>query len=313
MPGIGIITNPHSKLNKLDPSRQRLLGYIVGEHGKLELTNSLEDLARAAHNFKEKSIEVLAINGGDGTISRTLTAFIHAYQDKTLPKILILRGGTMNVLADNLKIYGRPEEILMRYIESMSSVRKSAVVGLASLTDGPHYGFLFGNGVIAAYLEKFYANKSGPLGAVLLVAKLFLWALFAKSRFLAFVDEAAYQLRLNKTISPPSAHSCAIMAATIEKMPMGPKLFAATRTAQGKFQYFSLEMGAHKLALRLPFLLFSGGEGRFLGKISRMISNLEVSRLDGHPQKYTLDGELFEAKDGKVEISLGPMINFIVV
>src|SRR5687768_275022 len=108
MSGIGIITNPHSKLNKRNPRRAELLGYIVGERGQLEITNTLADLERVAHEFREKKIHTLAISGGDGTICRTLTALIHAYGEVPLPRVALLRGGTINVLANNLGIKGAP-------------------------------------------------------------------------------------------------------------------------------------------------------------------------------------------------------------
>ena len=61
MAGIGIITNPNSKLNIKKPTRGLLLGYIVGQFGNLEITNSVDDLGRVAQLFKQQSIEILAI------------------------------------------------------------------------------------------------------------------------------------------------------------------------------------------------------------------------------------------------------------
>ena len=103
MSGIGIITNPHSKQNKRNPSRSQLLSYILGKQGQMEVTQSLDDLAQVAEKFKKNEIEILAINGGDGTISQTLTAFHKVYGDTKLPKIAILPGGTMNVRSEDEK------------------------------------------------------------------------------------------------------------------------------------------------------------------------------------------------------------------
>ena len=124
MSGIGIITNPHSKLNKRNPQRTALLGYILGEKGRLEVTNNLDDLGRVAREFKSKNIGILAINGGDGTICRTLTAFIQVYGNAPLPKVALLRGGTINVLANNLGIAGSPEQVLYRLVEVYSNEEK---------------------------------------------------------------------------------------------------------------------------------------------------------------------------------------------
>ena len=313
MAGIGIITNPHSKLNKRDPDRQRLLGYIVGEHGKLELTSSLADLARVAANFRDHNISVLAINGGDGTIGRTITAFIRAYGEKPLPKVLILRGGTINLLADNLRIRGAPEQVLVRYIESMSDIRPVRTEPYRTLKIGDHYGFLFGNGIVANFLEEFYKKKTGPLGSILTIVRIYLWYLFARARYLALVGERSYQLELNHgAIDLGHRMITGVMASTVERMPLGPRFFPAARRP-GIFQFFSLEIPALQLVWRLPFAFIRNGEGHYFGKLSRVAPHIAIGTSDRSPQKYTLDGELFSSQDGKLEISLGPEIEFVVV
>lgn len=313
MAGIGIITNPHSKLNKRDPDRQRLLGYIVGEHGKLELTSSLADLARVAANFRDHNISVLAINGGDGTISRTITAFIRAYGEKPLPKVLILRGGTINLLADNLRIRGAPEQILVRYIESMSDIRPAKTEPYRTLKIGDHFGFLFGNGLVANFLEEFYKKKTGPLGSLWTIVRVYLWFLFSRNRYLAMIGERTYQMDVNRgAMDLGRRKTTAVMASTVERMPLGPRFFPLARRP-GLFQFFSVEIPATQLVWRIPFAFIRNGEGHYFGKLSRVASHLSVATLDGTPQKYTLDGELFSSQDGKLEISLGPEIEFVVV
>ncbi len=94
MPGIGLITNPRSRLNRRDPSRIQRLGYLIGAHGQAEATRSLDDLHRACEDFHRERIDILGISGGDGTLHHTLTAMIRAYGTEPLPPIAILRGGT---------------------------------------------------------------------------------------------------------------------------------------------------------------------------------------------------------------------------
>src|SRR5437762_2543265 len=106
VPGIGVITNPRSRMNKRDPSRMRKLGYLIGDRGSAAATRSLDDLYRVAEEFKSADIDVLGINGGDGTIHHTLTAFVRTWGDKPLPLIAILRGGTMNTIANSYGIKG---------------------------------------------------------------------------------------------------------------------------------------------------------------------------------------------------------------
>src|SRR5215471_13326780 len=100
VPGIGLITNPRSRVNLRDPGRPRRLSYLIGSHGQAEATRTLDDLYRVCEEFRKERIDVLGISGGDGTLHHTLTAMIRTYgSDQSLPPIAILRGGTMNTIA----------------------------------------------------------------------------------------------------------------------------------------------------------------------------------------------------------------------
>src|SRR3982751_5036060 len=99
MPGIGLITNPRSRVNRKDPSRLRRLGYLIGSHGQSQATRSLDDLHRVCEDFHRERIDVLGISGGDGTMHHTLTAMVRAYGTDPLPPVAIPRGGTMNTVA----------------------------------------------------------------------------------------------------------------------------------------------------------------------------------------------------------------------
>lgn len=312
MGGIGIITNPNSKLNKKMPARGRLLGYIVGQFGNLEITNSVDDIGRVATLFKEKAIETLAINGGDGTISRTLTAFVRAYGNEPLPQVLILRGGTINMLADNLGIRGSPEEILVRMLESQSGLRTRRVKPLATLSVGGQYGFLFGNGLVARFLAEFYKKKTGPIGSLLLVLKIYLNWLISYRNYSKMVFSEPYRVAFDGQASPVIHNSLAMMASTVERMPLGVRLFPEVAKGLSRFQFFSLEMSARSLPWRLPLAVMSNRPGRWFGKVTKMGSQLVISAESGK-QSYTIDGELFEAPNGRLAVDIGPVVQFVVV
>ena len=312
MAGIGIITNPNSKLNIKKPTRGLLLGYIVGQFGNLEITNSVDDLGRVAQLFKQQSIEILAINGGDGTISRTLTAFIRAYGAKDLPKVLVLRGGTINMLADNLGIRGTPEEILVRMLECQSGLRPKEIRSLATLSVGGQAGFLFGNGLIARYLEEFYRQKSGPAGAIMLILKIYFKWIFTPAKYRALVREESYRVAFDGQDSPTASKSLAMMISTVEKAPLGFRVFPEASSDLGRFQYFSLEMSPSSLPWRLVFAFLRNRSGRFFGKVSRTASTAVIAAESGR-QFYTLDGELFTAPAGRLAVGVGPVVQFVVV
>ena len=145
-----------------------------------------------ASDFKEHGIKILAINGGDGTISQTLTAFIKAYDGAPLPKIAILRGGTINVLAENLGIKGSPEQVLYRLIERHSINNLTVTRKISTICIEGQHGFLFGNGTTAGFLELFTKIKLG-------LSVPYYWA--SKSFYLKFLAPN-YTKRQSRRLKP---------------------------------------------------------------------------------------------------------------
>jgi len=309
MPGIGIITNPHSKLNKRNPARKHLLGYIVGAHGKLEITNSLEDLGRVARDFLENNIEILAINGGDGTISRTLTAFTKIYGSQSLPKIAILRGGTINVLAENLKIKGSPEQILYQLTEQFSSDNEIQTVSLSSLKIEGNIGFLFGNGTVPTFLKEYYKRKSGKLGAAFWAFRVWISRFFGAKLYNSVVIDENFDVSAND-YGPIKHQSIAILCSTIPRMPLNYPLFHAVKDKLNTIQLISFCFPAKEAIWLLPKTLLFFNRKSSKSKLALESQSFSIGL--NKPQEYTLDGEIFTSKSEKVCIELGPTFEFVV-
>lgn len=168
MSGIGVISNPKSGRNKRNPGLARKLAYILGDRNILAQPDHLDGLAQVARHFKDHAVEVLCINGGDGTMHTVLSTFLREYGDTPLPRIALLRGGTMNTMARNIGLTGSPESILGRIVsayaadEPLSYAERNLLV-----VDGQQAGFLFGNGLISSFLEAYYeGGDASPWKAV---------------------------------------------------------------------------------------------------------------------------------------------------
>lgn len=310
MSGIGIITNPHSKLNLRYPERQKLLSYILGEQGKLRITNTLDELSLVAQDFRDRGVSILAINGGDGTISRTLTTLIEEYKDVPLPKIALLRGGTMNVVANNLGIKGSPEQILYRLVEAYSTGANLKTVSVSTLKIEGRYGFLFGNGAVSNYLDEFYKNKTGSLGALWLIFRIYFSYLAKTELYTRLIRKILYDLTPDH-FSSTSFGAVGILSSTVERMPMGPRLFPLTRSHSDKFQTLLYTMEERDVIWQLPLTMLNLGKWSQQYKKSFCSQKLLIKAP--LPFRYTLDGELFESKSNELEIDLGPKLNFVVV
>src|SRR5687767_12512499 len=123
----------------------RELGYLLGSRGSAEATRSLDDLYRAAEEFKAAEIDILGINGGDGTIHVTLTAFLQVYGEAPLPRVALLRGGTLNTIANGLGIAGDSQRLLYEVIDRYHQNEEMATREQAILQIGDRYGFIWGN------------------------------------------------------------------------------------------------------------------------------------------------------------------------
>jgi len=309
MSGIGIITNPHSKLNRRNPDRPALLGFILGAQGQLEVTNSLADLERVALDFKGKGITTLAINGGDGTVSRTLTAFLAAYGETPLPQIALLRGGTINVLANNLGIRGSPEEILYRLVEWHSSGRAMPVRRVPTLCVEGNHGFLFANGMAPAFLKEYYKRKSGAFGAFLLVCAVWLSSLYKGRLHDKIVQDLRQNLRPGGR-RPIDHTSCSVFCSTVLKLPLGVPLFHMLDSHPREFQCVSFTTPSRE-SWRLPLVLLRRQDDLGKDKISFCCEELQIEMP--HPFDYTLDGELFTSTNNSVNIGIGPELDFVTI
>lgn len=173
--GIAVVTNPRSRQNRRSPHLAGKLAYLLGERGHLAQPQSLPELVDTARRFRDREIDVLAINGGDGTAHVVLTAFLRAYGRDPLPPIALLRGGTMNTVASGLGIRGTPAALLGALVaryhagEPIAEVQRNI---LCVPGETPQYGFLFGNGLISNFLEVYYeGSEPSPTKAAWILAR----------------------------------------------------------------------------------------------------------------------------------------------
>jgi diacylglycerol kinase family enzyme len=172
VPGIGVITNPRSRMNQRDPASMRRLGYLIGSRGAAEATRSLDDLYRVAEEFKKERIDYLGINGGDGTIHHTLTAFLKVYGEEPLPPVALLRGGTMNTIPNSFGIKGDPAKLLFELVDRYHNHDPFETISRELLAVGDAYGFIFGTGLIFNFLDAYYSTgKPSPGTAIKLLLR----------------------------------------------------------------------------------------------------------------------------------------------
>lgn len=160
---LGLLSNPLAKTNWRSVAHEKLAA-MLPEPDACRETPSLTALPQALDSLLfEHGINVLIVNGGDGTIHHTLNAAIDVVdrassrlgERVSLPLFLFVNGGGMNMLARVFGTRGHPVRTLKRFLEKtrrarFGSLHKRAVPLLATETpeDGLRYGYIFGSELV---------------------------------------------------------------------------------------------------------------------------------------------------------------------
>ena len=75
MGGIGVVHNPFARGNMRRPWVVKKLHEVVAGAGDLWETRNVNELPKVAENFLRRKLDILAINGGDGTLHLVLSVF----------------------------------------------------------------------------------------------------------------------------------------------------------------------------------------------------------------------------------------------
>ncbi|MGZ3429647.1 MAG: diacylglycerol/lipid kinase family protein, partial [Polyangia bacterium] len=124
---LAVILNPNALGVRRAPGLGDRLRRVVDGSGEVVVTRTPAELAACAQRFAAEGVELVAACGGDGTNLSIVTELVRAYGQERLPIFAILRGGTVNTIAQNLGIRGAPDDILRRLVAAARGGRLSTV------------------------------------------------------------------------------------------------------------------------------------------------------------------------------------------
>ena len=304
MPGIGVILNPKSRRNLRDPSASERLARCVGDRGFVREARSIEELAVIAAECRTRSIDILAISGGDGTNTVTLTGFIAEYGDAPLPTLALLRGGTMNTVASSVGVkHGSPEELLARVTAHyegradppLRTVERTLMRVAPLGREGPsrpHYGFLFGTGVVQGFLAEYYAGDPSIAGAMQTLARGIGSALVGGE----MIRRMAKPFRGSVALGDdgwPERDYLAVAAGTVAHIGLQFAPFYRFDERPGTFHALGIYATAAQFVGELP-RVWRGVPMRERRAFEAVTSRMIVRSAEG-PLRYTVDGDLHES------------------
>ena len=286
----------------------RQLGYLLGSQGAPYATKSLDDIYRAAEEFKNARIDILGINGGDGTIHVTLTAFAQVYGDTALPMIAILPGGTLNTIAAGIGLRGKAPDVLYQVIDRYHQGEEMTVIERNVLCINDKVGFIFGNGLAASFLEAYYASgRPSPIMGAKVLVRACLGALFRTG----FGQKLFKRWHGRVTVDgEPWARTdfVSVVAATVAEIGLGFKPFYR---ATEKIDHFAI-IGVHcsPLALALEVPRIHRGQPLRRDKVISQVAKT-VTLASDEPFSYMIDGDIYTGAT-ELRVATGPRLRLIL-
>lgn len=145
MKRLGVVANANSWKNRGKTAPAAPAGALY------EAPTSPEEYPAVLRRFAEAGVDVVAIDGGDGTLRDVIGAMVEAYGDRPHPAIALVPSGKTNVAAADVGGVGRGPDALINLTAAMASgaaARQTAVRHPIEIAfDGRKvYGFVFGLG-----------------------------------------------------------------------------------------------------------------------------------------------------------------------
>jgi diacylglycerol kinase (ATP) len=302
---IAIVLNPSAGGLHCYPERRvDGLRSIAGAHAVLFSTGDRDLIEAVADGVRERGVDTVAIIGGDGTVSNVLSALHRAFAGASLPRIALLRGGTMNTVANSLGIARRePEELLRRLL----AARTSQSVRRATLKVNGRVGFLFSTGIMVGFLKVLYRSpklKQGPLGALSLLGKGS-WQAVRGGKLIEEIETPLRAtLRIDGELHPPRRYTV-LGAATVEQVGLGFRPFTRAGECLERFQVFAFHGSTQSLVRQLLRIRRGQPIAKGLG-FDPMTRQLQIETA-GEPITYALDGDVREA-DTRLLVEVGPQV-----
>ena len=315
---IGLISNANSGCNRLHLGG---VHRILSRHAGLRhvVTGSADEVRHAVAELAREHIDVLAINGGDGTAASVLGHVLAQAPFATRPRVVLLPGGTVNMAAtaigtggDLLRAATRLSGWLSERPRPCTEVRQPILRVQLGDHGATHHGMFLGAGAVIKGTE--YAHRrvhamglrgSESLGLALTRT---LWGL--QRRDPRFSHAVPVTLTLDDGPPLPQQDALILLVSSLQRLSLGMCPFWGSEN--GAVRLTLIRPQPARFLRSLPSVL-RGRPGPHVsaqaGYLSHNAHHLSLL-MDG---TLNLDGEIHHVRqqDGPVRIASGGEFTFL--
>ena len=261
-------------------------------------------LLQGLRRFAEEGIDLVVIDGGDGTVREVLTRLPEAFGGR-IPKLAVLPNGKTNALALDIETPpGSTLEDILASAEAGKPVKQRQCLEIVRDGQVERRGFLFGVGALvrATKLAQKYHDR-GWVGN----AAVGLTMAGAAAR--TILGGAGDRWRRGEVAdlspSPGERRWFLIMASTLKRFPMNLKPYGEPREGM---KLLSVQAPPRRLLQAVPIIV-RGGDAPWLSESGYWrddLTSFDV-RWDGD---FVLDGEPYAG--GQITVRRGPSLEFVI-
>ncbi len=271
----------------------------VETEGVWALPDALADLAR-------QRVDLLVVNGGDGTLQHTLTEILAGDVFERLPMIAPLRGGRTNMTALDLGAQRSPVRGLERILDAARAGRigerivRRPVLRVASRAGRPvRYGMFLGAGMIHRAISLTHrlfpkGRSQGVIGSGIVTASLIVKTALRQTDGILTPDKV--QILLDGKMVP-AGEFYLVIASSLQRLFLRMNPFWGTGPGGVRFTgVASNAKHTHRAALGIlrgrPKPWVAPDTGYTSCNARRVVLRLDCG--------YTIDGEVFDPRSGEV-------------
>ena len=315
-PRIGVLINPLSGGNRngLGTIRKTIADY---PHSLQADVQTPREVLNALSSFGRKEVDLVVVNGGDGTVQAVLTALFRDRPFKTLPLLVVLQSGTTSMIAGDVGFVGARVKVLRRLFrwaktgEGDPCIMPRPVLQVKIPNQEALYGMFFGAAGIYHGIQYCRSNMHskglrGELGPGLTLLR-FLWSIACKRSDVLPAAPITVDIDLN---TQPQMDYLVLFISTLERLFLGLHPFWGSEN--GPLHYTAVESRPRHLLRALPSIirgrqshLATPEDGFFSHNAHEVRLKLDCG--------FTLDGQMYppETRAEPVVVQYGGQASFL--
>ena len=315
-PNIGVLINPLSggNLNGLGSIRG-----VIDDNPRVihRDVQTPRDVLDALLDFSRRNVDLLAVNGGDGTVQAVLSNLFLHQPFSVMPLLAVLQSGTTSMTARDVGFSGSRIRSLQKLFkwaatgDGEPTIVQRPVLQVQAPGHQTYYGMFFGASAIYQGIEYFHRKINtkglrGELGPGITILR-FLWSALRQRS--GFIPPIPVSVTVDKN-PPQKFDSFVVLVSTLERLFLGIHPYWGIES--GPLHYTAVRAYPRHLLLALPALMrgrrshFGTNENGYYSHNAHEIKLI----LDGG---FTLDGQLYtpESQEKPTVVRYGGMANFI--